>query len=229
MVINTHTYYMPIYFQTVLNTSATEAGIRALSYGITSTLATVGSGLLITKLGYYVPFMWVGAIVLTVGSGLLYTLQVDSTATQWVTYPIVTGMGFGISTQVPILAASNVLRAEDIPTGNGIVMFFQATGATLGVCIAQNVFAGTLLEQLSQIPGIDAAAVIAHGASHVSEVVPPSLLRSVLFTYDHAIQHTFLVPICAAAMAFVASLGMEWRKMGDKRGKSQERHGDGNE
>lgn len=207
---------MPIYFQAVQQTSASQSGVRILAYGLPITITTVVSGTLITKTGYYVPVMWFGAALFTAAATLLYTLQVDSTAREWVSYAILAGIGFGSACQIPFLAVNNVLLNKDIASGSAILIFFQSLGGALGLSIAQNVFSTTLEKQLGRISGIDAAVVLAHGASDVQAVVPEAKLRLVLEGYLFAIKSAFVLPIVTAGIAFVVSWAVEQKRMGAK-------------
>jgi hypothetical protein len=56
--------------------------------------AIVVAGIL-PMVGYYAPFMIAGGIFALIGSSLLYTLQVDSSAGQWIGYQVVAGFGVG--------------------------------------------------------------------------------------------------------------------------------------
>jgi len=216
IAIITHTYFMPIYFQAIQQTSAGQSGVRILAYGLPITITTVVSGTLITKTGYYVPVMWFGAALFTTAATLLHTLQVDSTEREWVSYAILAGIGFGSAVQIPFLAINNVLLNKDIASGSAILIFSQSLGGALGLSIAQNVFSTTLEKQLGRISGIKAAIIIAHGASDVQAVVPEAKLRLVLEGYLSAIKSVFVLPIVTAGIAFVVSWAMEQKRMGAK-------------
>lgn len=44
------------------------------------------SGVIITMVGYYVPFMLVDHSLMSIGSGLLFTLTPDSSQGYWIRY-----------------------------------------------------------------------------------------------------------------------------------------------
>lgn len=216
IAIITHTYFMPIYFQAVQQTSASQSGVRIIAYGLPITIATLVSGTLITKTGYYVPVMWFGVALFTTSATLLYTLQVDSTAREWVSYSILAGIGFGSAVQIPFLAINNVLLNKDIASGSAILIFFQSLGGAVGLSIAQNIFSTTLEKQLGRISSINAAIVIAHGVSDVQAIVTGAELILVLEGYLCAIKSVFVLPIVAAGIAFVVSWAVEQKRMGAK-------------
>ena len=68
------TFYLPQWYQVVHGLSAAEAGVRMLVYFLTTVICVIISGALVSKLGYYTPWMLSGTALLTVGCGLLTTI-----------------------------------------------------------------------------------------------------------------------------------------------------------
>lgn len=118
MGLYTHIFYLPFYFQAVKGVSAEQSGIRSIPYLVSITLMSLLVGVIITKVGYYVPAMWFGAAVMAIGSGLLFTLTVSTSASKWIGYQILTGFGAGAGIQVPFLAVQAVLSSQDMPVGS---------------------------------------------------------------------------------------------------------------
>ena len=213
MAADTQIYYLPFYFQAVKNTSAEASGIRILPYLVAVFCTAVVSGSCITAFGHYVPFMWLGAAVLTVGCGLIHTLDLASNEGQWFGYQVIAGVGFGTAFQIPYSVVHVVLCAEDVPMGNSLVVFFQALGGALAVSIAQNILTNSLGQRLRLIPGVDSASLIAVGATDISSRVPVSLVSTVREAYSFALSRTYILPIAAGGAAFLCSLFMEWRSI----------------
>ncbi len=126
-----HIFYLPFYFQAVKGTTAEGSGIRSIPYLVSTTIASIVIGGLITTFGWYTPFMWFGAAIFTVGAGLLKTLQVDSSAAKWIGYQILTGIGAGAGIQIPFIAVQVVLSAKDMPTGSTQTLLFVYTQSFL--------------------------------------------------------------------------------------------------
>jgi MFS family permease len=213
MAVNTHAYYLPYYFQAIKGTSAAQSGIRILPYLVAMTGITLVTGPIISRVGYYVPFLWVGASFTTIGSGLLFTLKVNSGAGPWIGYQIIAGLGVGIAVQIPFIAVQVVLPKNDMPSGSGLLGFFNALGGALSISIAQNIFASTLAKRLEQLPNIDAAAVIAAGAANITSAISENQIGVVREAYDYALMRAFILPIAVGGGAFAASLVMEWRSV----------------
>lgn len=115
-------YYLPIYFQVVSGVSAAESGIRNLPLILAQSVATVLSGVALSKFDRPLPFLLLGAGLTAIGSGLLYTLDIDSSAGVWVGYQILAGVGVGWCFQVPIVTAQATAAPSDLPSVTAMVL-----------------------------------------------------------------------------------------------------------
>lgn len=79
-------YYLPLWFQAIKGYSAVDAGIRLLPMVLPMVHASITTGILISKTGYYTPFMICGVVLLSIGAGLLTILQVDTGEAKWIGY-----------------------------------------------------------------------------------------------------------------------------------------------
>jgi hypothetical protein len=207
----THIYFLPFYFQAVKNTSAEGSGIRTIPYLVSNSLCALVVGGMITKIGWYVPFMWFAAATFSIGCGLLYTFKVDTSTAKWIGYQILTGGGSGAGVQIPFIAVQVVLSPKDLPTGNAIAVFVQTFGGAIAVSIAQNIFTNTLVKNVPA--GVDAKKVVYAGATHVREIVTGAQLQGVLVAYDKAVTSTFILPIAAGIIALIGSAFVEWKSV----------------
>ncbi|KAF1356882.1 major facilitator superfamily domain-containing protein [Delphinella strobiligena] len=218
MALYTHVYYLPFYFQAVKGTSAEGSGIRIIAYLVSNTIASIVVGSSITILGYYTPFMWVGAATYCVGCGLLYTLKVNSSAGHWIGYQLLAGIGSGSGVQIPFIAVQVVLNEKDMPTGNAIAIFFNTIGGAISISIAQNIFSNRLVSSLHHdAPRVNITTIVAAGAGHVREVTTSAQLPGVLQAYNTAVTSAFILPIATSCIAFLCSLFVEWRSVKGKK------------
>lgn len=208
-------YFWPIYFQSVKNTSARDSGIDLLPLIVSNSVGMFCAGSIASKFGHYVPFMWFGPLFLATGGGLYQLIRADSPQGHWIAFQILSGLGYGICSQMPILAVQVVLSKPDIPTGLVIVMFFQMLGGALAPSIGQNLLTDGLLQNLSKVQGVDGATVVATGARGFREMVPPELLNVVVDAYNSALRKVFWVALATPALAWVTSWAMEWRQLPD--------------
>ncbi len=110
-------YYVPIWFQAIKGVSAVESGIRNLPMILGLVIMSIISGVLITNIGYYTPFMILGSIFMAIGTGLMSTWKVDTGHAMWIGYQAMYGFGVGFGMQQGLIAAQAVLPLKDIPIG----------------------------------------------------------------------------------------------------------------
>jgi hypothetical protein len=214
MAIDTHIYYLPLYFQSVSHQTASASGVRLLPYLGTMILTAGISGTLVTALKHYVPFMVLGSLIFTVACGLITTLTVGSGPEQWVSYQLLAGIGFGMAFQIPYSALHVVLDTQSLPTGNALLVLFQALGGALAVSVAQNILGNQLLTRLAEnFSSQDAARIIAAGPTRIAQAVRAEEVVVVVEAYSYALSRMYILPVVAAGTAFLCSLGMEWRTL----------------
>jgi MFS transporter, DHA2 family, glioxin efflux transporter len=115
-------YYLPIYFQSVNNVSATMSGVDSLPLILAVTVAMISSGMFITATGIASPIKVSGAAIAIVASVLLYTLDTDTSTGKWVGYQILGGVGWGIAWQVPIMVGQGNADPKDISSITAIIL-----------------------------------------------------------------------------------------------------------
>lgn len=214
-------YYIPIWFQAIKGTTATESGIRNLPMILGVVLFSIISGGLVTALGYYTPWMIFSSVMMAIGVGLIATWKVDTGHSKWIGYQIIYGIGVGCGMQQSLIAAQTVLHLDDIPTGTSIIMFSQTFGGALFISVAQNVFTNRLLSNLLEsVPTLNPAIVLSTGATslkHAITATDPSLLPGVLTAYNSALTQTYYVSVAMASLSIVGALGVEWKSVKGKK------------
>ena len=115
-------YYLPIYFQSIDNVSPTSSGVRNIPLIALFSIATFGSGKAITKTGVAAPYLVVSSTIVTIGAGLLYTLDVGSSTGHWVGYQILAGFGYGLALQVPVIISQAFAEPADIAPTTAIII-----------------------------------------------------------------------------------------------------------
>jgi hypothetical protein len=93
-------FYIPLYFQAVESTSALVSAIDTIPIALAVTVSAIATGFLLSKIGYYTPFMLVGGGLLAIGTGLMSTLSSDITHGHSIGYQILAGVGTGLTLSV---------------------------------------------------------------------------------------------------------------------------------
>ena len=98
------------------------------------------SGVLITLIGYYVPFMIMSTAVAAIGIGLISTLELNSGSNIWIGFEALFGLGIGAGLMQAVLIPQTVLSINDTPTGTAAIIFFQTLGGAIMVSTLQPKF-----------------------------------------------------------------------------------------
>lgn len=93
-------FYLPLYFQAVKGSTATESALDTVPILLSFSLLAIMSGVAVQIVGYYTPFIIVGNGILAVGTGLLSTLGVNTSPAKWIGYQIIAGFGTGLGSYV---------------------------------------------------------------------------------------------------------------------------------
>ncbi|KIH87846.1 MFS aflatoxin efflux pump [Sporothrix brasiliensis 5110] len=205
-------YYLPIWFQAIQGVSAVNSGIRTLPLVLGMVVASIGSGVAISRVGYYSPFMISGVVFMSIGAGLLTTLQVDTGSSKWIGYQVLFGFGMGLSFQTPNLAAQTVLPRRDVPIGTSLMFFSQLLGGAIFVSVGQNVLDAQLIQRLAGIPGLDAASILGSGATSLTHL-PDDIKPVVLVAYNEALRKVFQIGLIMVCLTIIGALSIEWRSV----------------
>ncbi|KAK5042894.1 hypothetical protein LTR84_012396 [Exophiala bonariae] len=204
-------YYISIWFQAIKGASAIRSGISTLPFILGLVVATIGSGIAISKLGYYNPALIAGGILTPIGAGLLTLFKVDTGHPMWIGVQVLFGFGVGVGLQQTNVAAQTVLDKKDAPTGVSFVFFCQGMGGAISVAIAQNVLDNKLISGLSGIGNISPHEVANTGATDLRNVFTAEQLPEVLRIYNQALVTVFYVAVGYACAALFGALIMEWK------------------
>ena len=102
------------------------------------------SGVLITLIGYYVPFMIMSTAVAAIGIGLISTLELNSGSNIWIGFEALFGLGIGAGLMQAVLIPQTVLNINDTPTGTAAIIFFQTLGGAIMVSTSNPSFVHTV-------------------------------------------------------------------------------------
>lgn len=208
--------YIPIWFQAVKGVSAVNSGLMNLALILATALASILSGVGITKLGYYNPFMIAATLFMSVGAGLLTTWKPDVPSRAWIGYQVLYGLGSGQSMQTPLMVVQTVLPMAEIPLGTALVMFLQTFGGAIFISVAQNVFTNELRAGLARdLPNINATAIVDGGANSIRMpgVLPPDALGPVLEIYSKSLTNSWYVALALACASIVGSALVQWKSV----------------
>ncbi|KAJ5741185.1 major facilitator superfamily domain-containing protein [Penicillium malachiteum] len=211
-------YYVPIFFQSVKNSSAMKSGIQLLPLMLATVVSSVVVGGLVTAAGYYTPFLIGSTAIAAIGTGLVTTFDVDISTSKWIGYQILVGAGVGAGFQIPMTAVQTVLQPEDIPVGTAIVMFFQTLGGALFLAVGQSVFQNGLIDGIHKYaPDVNPTVIVGAGATEMRHTLTTlgqlDQLDGVIRAYMAGLQDAYRVSLALMVVAFVSSCFFEFKSV----------------
>lgn len=204
-------YYLPIYFQSIKNVSASQSGVRNVPFILSVSIFTIISGGLITVFGHFAYLMVIGAVIATVGSGLIYMFDINTGAGEWIGYQIIAGVGTGLACQIAIIVNQASVEPSDLATVSAMTLFLQTIGGAFWVSAGQSAFINRLVQKLPETaPNVNPQLVAAVGATDLRKVFSPEDIPGILRAYMDGLKTAFILAIALGGVSVVISLFPRW-------------------
>jgi MFS family permease len=219
-------YYLPIWFQAIKGASAVKSGIMNIPLVLSLVVGSIFAGFMVSRLGYFTPFMLAGSVTMSIGAGLLSTFTATTGHSEWIGYQVLFGIGIGLGMQQSSVAVQTILERKDVPTGVALMMLAQSLGGAVFLAVAQTIFGNSLSSHLrANISGPNgaevAAAVINAGATGFRKVVPSEDLPFILTAYNKALINVFYAGVGLACASILGGLATEWESVREPEQKSE--------
>ena len=173
----------------------------------------IGGGL-VGKVGYFQPFLILGSILAIVGAGLMYSLDIHSSAGQYIGYQILFGAGLGTAIQIPVIAAQALSKMSDIPLVTASILFFQLGSGAFAVSAAQSIFDNILLSRLPELaPGVSPERVFLSGSTGILKNFAQDQVPGILLSYLAGLKAAWAMGIALAGVTLVVSFLPEWKSI----------------
>jgi MFS family permease len=217
-------YYLSIWFQAIKGDTAIRSGYSTIPFILSLVVASILSGVLVTRIGYYNPSLISGAVLAPIGVGLLTLFRPDTNHSMWIGVQVLIGFAVGLGLQQTNIAAQTVLDKKDAPTGISMVFFGQGLGGTISVAVGQNLLDNKLVSSLANTKGVNAYAIIKGGATGWRTLYVGEQFQEVLTAYNHALMIVFYAALGFSCATIFGALAMEWKSVkGPAKGKRGEK------
>jgi MFS family permease len=171
-------------------------------------VASIGSGLLVSRWGRYKIFPVVGTALMTIGLYLMSLIGVSTGAWLTAVYMVVFGLGLGFILQVLTVAVQNAVQYEELGTATSGVTFFRMIGGSFGTAVFGAIFANLVLKNVLHSLHITKAppgfSLSAENPSAI-HALPPAIQNGVIEGIAHTVQTMFLIGVPIAFVAFLLS------------------------
>jgi EmrB/QacA subfamily drug resistance transporter len=135
------TVFVPLFLQTTTGASPTEAGLLLVPAMLGITVSTTLSGRRIERTGRYKRFPVAGLALMAVALGLLAAVAAEASQVWTGVALAVFGLGFGMVTQVLVVAVQNHVERRELGVATATTGFFRALGGAAGAAVLGAVFA----------------------------------------------------------------------------------------
>lgn len=197
--------FLPLFLQVVGGENATDSGLLLLPLMVASTVTTVVSGRIIARTGRYKAFPVAGLALMTIGLVLLSSIDAGTSLATVSALMAVFGLGFGMVTQVLLVALQASVDRSELGTATASANFFRALGGSIGVAVFGAVFTGSL--------GGSASADRLQSSPEAVQRLAPAERAEVIHAVANAIHDVFLVAAPIAAVGFLLVLFVKERPL----------------
>ncbi|KAI0792604.1 MFS general substrate transporter [Abortiporus biennis] len=221
-------YNFPTWFQTVLLTSAAEAGAHLIPNGVSISLGSLFAGYIMHITGRYKTLNLVFGLFPFVAAILLSLMKETSPQVQLWLSILPLGFGNAVVLQTVHIALLAHLPQDAIAVGTGFNVLFRGigwyfifpnvtvlphaiahTGQVGGVAVSSALFQSLLDSELhKRIQREDAEAIISeirHSTTLVAKL-PPDLQRAARDSYAASLRAVFILAACMTFLAYVVRL-----------------------
>ena len=140
--------FMPRFYQTVRGISATASGyyIWPLLVGLMG--GSIGTGILISRLGRYKWIMTAGAVVMLIGGFLMTHLTAGVSDWELWTWMLVLGLGIGPAMAGFTVVVQNSVSPDRLGVATSTLTFLRQIGASVGLAAAGTIFSSSFASRL---------------------------------------------------------------------------------
>ncbi|OTA97588.1 hypothetical protein M434DRAFT_382481 [Hypoxylon sp. CO27-5] len=203
-------FFLPVYFQAVLGSSAARAGVQILPSVLIAIPGAIAAVLLLARFGKYKPLHMVGFAICTIGLGLFTLFDPETTTAEWVIYQAITaaGSGFVLNTLLPSVQAH--FEEKDQAATTAAWSFMRAFGSIWGVAIPAAIFNNRFSELDGAITDPQARAMFEGGGVAYERAqaefiwsFPSPTREQIINVYSGSLQRVWQISIIFSGLSFL--------------------------
>ncbi|KAI0400704.1 multidrug resistance protein Fnx1 [Xylaria palmicola] len=208
------TYYLPVYFQSVLEKTPTDSGVGLLPSAIGTLPFAMAAGTALSKYGHYRPWHFIGFALCALGYGLLTRLDSNTAVGYWVGIQILVAAGLGVLFTTTLPAIQAPLPEADTAVTTATWGFLRSFGGIWGVAIPSAVFNSRVNNLLGRVSDPTLRATLANGGAYSlaskeflqSFNSDPELKAAIVGIYVDSLKLSWQVAIGFSLLGFIVAL-----------------------
>lgn len=210
-------YYLPLYFQSVLEASPLHSGVLVIPLTVGEALSGITVGILIHQTGHYLGVIRVGAAMCTLGTGLYIMFSATSSLAMIIGLQIITGIAAGLLFEPPLLALQALVSQEDTATATATLGFVRNLATSFSVVIGGVIFQNGMDMRVpsltlppvnlpSNISNTLTGGLAAANVMVVGTLMDPTQKMAVKEAFAWSLRNMWIFYTCVAALGAVASV-----------------------
>ncbi|KAF1951550.1 MFS general substrate transporter [Byssothecium circinans] len=225
LVFNSVAYFLPLYFQLVLDVSPGTSGVYMLAVAIPLALVSFLGGWIIDKTGRYLEVLQAGLALMTVGVGLLIAFTTSLNVGMIIGFLIVIGIGFGPNFHAPLIALQTRIQESDMGSGTSAFGFVRMVSGAIGVVVGQVVFQILMRPHFADFTNAGISSDFAHalaGGQSISQAervaqLPEGQRFVVRSGMTAALKGVWIFYTVVSALGLLVSFGIARKKLGGEK------------
>ncbi|KAJ3821970.1 major facilitator superfamily domain-containing protein [Lentinula raphanica] len=205
----TITYFFPMWFQTVMLTNASTAGLHIFPNSVSMSLGSVFAGWMMHRTGKYKLINMIFGIFPFIGTILISRIREDSGWIQSWFSIIPMGFGNAVVLQTMLIALLAHIPESHMAVGTGFGQLFRGIGQVGGVAISSAIFQwkldGALRERINDPDAEEIITYIRQNARAVA-TLEPRLQRIARDSYSVSLRTVFFFASVSTLLAYIARL-----------------------
>ncbi|KMU80223.1 hypothetical protein CISG_08329 [Coccidioides immitis RMSCC 3703] len=217
------TYYLPIYFQTVLGVGPILSGVYILPQAIGLAVLSIAAAIVIRKTGQYLWIIRASALITTLGYGLFIDFKPYASWARIIIYQLISGIGIGPNFQAPLIAIQSAMRPSDVASATSTFGFMRQLSTSTSLVLGGVVFQNVMKQSAPKIraalgPELAPAflGTIAGTNIEKTHLLTEEQKRVVFGEYTHALSRLWIFYTCVAALGCLFSLGIKKTELSKK-------------
>lgn len=201
-------YFLPVFFQAVLASSPSRAGIQLFPLVLIGVPGAIIAVIVLSKFGRYRMLHHVGFALGTLALGLFSLMNANTTLAQWVLYEVCAGLGAGMVLNTLLPAFQAPLAERDQAAATASWAFIRSFGNIWGVAIPAAIF-NTRIQNLSyriSDPAVQdllaSGQAYEHGTAAFIGAYKGQVQAEIVDVYADALKLVWQVAICFSGLAF---------------------------
>ncbi|KAL1981931.1 hypothetical protein VTN96DRAFT_1995 [Rasamsonia emersonii] len=203
-------FFLPIYFQGVLQSSPARSGVQMLPIVLVAVPGAVVTVIVLSKFGRYKHLHLVGFAIVTIGLGLFSLLE-TSTA-EWVIFQMFAAAGSGMILNTLLPAFQAGLPESDQASATASWAFIRSFGNVWSVAIPAAIFNNRFDDLSSRISDGAVRAVLSgdqayeHATAAFLATLSDAVCTLVISIFVDALQRVWYISVMFSSVAFILAL-----------------------